>query len=160
MSQFATVQAHQNNLVKVPIIGTLQRACACGQHNHAGGECAECKKKRLSLQRFAANQAEPASLPSIVHEVLRSSGQPLDPATRAFMEPRFGYDFSQVRVHADANAAESARAVHARAYTVGRNVVFGEGQYVPGTRAGKRLALDQLMGQAELPADLADFVLE
>ena len=62
-------------------------------------------------------------MPSIVHEVLRSPGQPLDATTRGFMEPRFGYDFRAVRVHTDSQAAESARAVNALAYTVGRDVV-------------------------------------
>ncbi|HTQ30575.1 MAG TPA: DUF4157 domain-containing protein [Opitutaceae bacterium] len=66
--------------------------------------------------------------PPIVHDVLRSPGQPLDSATRAFMEPRFGYDFSRVRVHTDAKAAESAAAVSAQAYTVGSNIVFGSGR--------------------------------
>ena len=64
---------------------------------------------------------------------------PLDPATRAFMEPRFGYDFSGVRVHTDGKATESARAVNALAYTVGRDVVFGSGQYMLGIREGKQL---------------------
>ena len=59
-------------------------------------------------------------------------------------EPRFGYDFSQVRIHTDARAAESARAVNARAYTVGREVVFGAGQYSPGTAAGQRLLAHEL----------------
>jgi hypothetical protein len=76
--------------------------------------------------------------------VLRSSGQPLDPATRAFMEPRFGHDFSAVRVHTDARAAESARAVNALAYTVGRDVTFGPGQYAPATSAGRRLIAHEL----------------
>ena len=60
------------------------------------------------------------------------------------MEPRFGHDFSQVRVHTDARAAESARAVNALAYTVGRDVVFGTGQYMPGTMEGKRLMAHEL----------------
>jgi hypothetical protein len=83
-------------------------------------------------------------VPSIVHEVLRSPGQPLDAAARAFFEPRFGHDFSQVRVHADGRAAESARAVNAFAYTVGRDVVFGAGQYGPHTHHGKRLLAHEL----------------
>ena len=60
------------------------------------------------------------------------------------MEPRFGHDFSQVRVHADDRAAESARAVNALAYTVGRDVVFGRGQYMPGTMEGMRLMAHEL----------------
>lgn len=79
------------------------------------------------------------SAPPIMHPVLRSPGQPLDPATRAYMEPRFGHDFGKVRVHADARAAESARSINALAYTVGRDVVFGPGRYSPGTDRGQRL---------------------
>jgi hypothetical protein len=77
--------------------------------------------------------------PPIVHEVLNSPGQPLDAATRAFMEPRFGHDFTNVRVHTDARAAESARSVGALAYTVGQNVVFGESNYSPSTHTGREL---------------------
>lgn len=103
----------------------LQRKCSCG------GECEECKRKRTALQRKTSSgssgpSAEPSVAPPIVHDVLRSPGQPLDAATRAPLERRFGHDFSRVRVHRDARAAESARTVNARAYTVGRHVVFGE----------------------------------
>ena len=107
----------------------LQRKCSCGGQAKAGGECEACRKKRPALQRKAAGAATPAGpalAPPIVHHVLRQPGRPLDPATRASMEPRFGHDFSRVRIHADVRAAESARAVDARAYTVGRHVVFGE----------------------------------
>jgi hypothetical protein len=83
-------------------------------------------------------------VPSIVHDVLQSPGQPLDPAIRAFMEPRFGHDFSQVRVHTDAKAATSARAVKALAYTVGTDIVFGEGRYSPGTSTGQRLLAHEI----------------
>lgn len=83
--------------------------------------------------------AKAGDAPQIVHDVLHSPGQPLDVGTRAFMEPRFGHDFGQVRVHADTKAADSARAVNALAYTVGRDVVFGAGQYAPGTSEGRKL---------------------
>jgi hypothetical protein len=83
-------------------------------------------------------------VPPIVHKVLRSPGQPLDVASRAFFEPRFGHDFSQVRVHTDVEAAESARAVNAVAYTVGRDVVFGHGKFAPYSEAGQRLLAHEL----------------
>jgi len=124
--------------------GILQRKCKCGNHTMEGGECNECEKKSGSLQRAPAGQVPVNTVPSIVHEVLRSTGQPLDTATRGFMEPRFGHDLSQVRVHTDARAAESARAVNASAYTVGRNVVFGGGQYLPGTGSGRQLLAHEL----------------
>ena len=123
----------------------FQRQCACGNHISASGQCEACKKKRLDLQRRAVdNQSEPSEVSSVVHDVLRSPGQPLDPATRAFMEPRFGHDFSKVRVHTNAKAADSARAVNALAYTVGPDVVFGAGQYAPHTIGGRQVLAHEL----------------
>jgi hypothetical protein len=83
-------------------------------------------------------------VPPIIHDVLRSSGHALDPATRASMEPRFGRDFADVRVHTDAAAAESARAINSLAYTAGDHVVFAAGNYNPRTVAGKRLLAHEL----------------
>jgi hypothetical protein len=126
--------------------GVLQR---CSN----GVECSECRAKRErreqqegTLQHAAVNTAptDHSAIPSIVHAVLNSPGQPLDRDTQAFMEPRFGHDFSGVRVHTDAKAAESARAVNALAYTVGNNMVFGAGQYAPGSIAGRRLLAHEL----------------
>lgn len=125
--------------------GLLQRkTCSCGKSIVANGECSTCNKKRQGLQRRAVNQAGPETAPPIVHDVLRSSGHPLDAATRGFMEPRFGHDFSRVRVHTDNKAAQSAQAVNAHAYTVGKNVVFGQGQYAPGTQSGQHLLAHEL----------------
>jgi hypothetical protein len=181
----------------------LQRKCDCGQHT-GGGECEECKKNKSSgdplLQRSALNRGAVNGVPEIVHEVLRSPGQPLDAATRAYFEPRFGnsfhatpvrmsskangselsiepasasyekeadawaeriasgtggtpltgvHDFSGVRVHTDARAAESARRVNARAYAVGSHIVFGRGQFNPGSAAGKRLLAHELTHVAQ-----------
>lgn len=126
----------------------LQRQCACGQHT-LGGECEECKKKQMTLQRKAENGTALDTVPPIVHEVLRSPGQPLDQATRAFFEPRFGHDFSKVRLHTDAHAAESARAVNARAYTVGNHIVFAERHYAPQAEAGRRLLAHELAHAAQ-----------
>jgi hypothetical protein len=82
--------------------------------------------------------------PPIVHDALRSPGQPLDAATRAFFEPRFGRDFSQVRVHTDGTAAQSASAVRAKAFTTGSHLAFRTGEYLPGTAAGDRLLAHEL----------------
>lgn len=131
-------------LLATPQAGLLQRKCDCGNHT-GGGECGDCEKKRKNtLQRFAISSGPAPAVPSIVHEVLRSPGQPLSATTRAFFEPRFGYDFSGVRVHTDARAAESARAVNAQAYTVGRDVVFGAGHYAPQSREGRGLMAHEL----------------
>ena len=82
----------------------------------------------LTFDRTGGRRDEKAhTAPSIVNEVLRSPGQPLEPVARGQMEARFGHDFSEVRVHSDARAAESAHAVDARAYTVGSDVVLGTG---------------------------------
>ncbi|MBD2520090.1 DUF4157 domain-containing protein, partial [Nostoc sp. FACHB-973] len=108
------------------------------------GQCSECQSKKLTLQRQQKNQEDVSEVPPIVHEVLRSPGKPLDSDIRAFMESRFGYDFSQVRVYTDAKAAESAQAVNALAYTVGRNIVFGAGEYVPQTEEGLELLTHEL----------------
>jgi hypothetical protein len=128
-----------------PAFPVLQRKCACGGSADMEGECEECKKKSVSLQRRArSGGAAPAAAPPIVHDVLRSPGKPLDAATRAFMEPRFGHDFSKVRVHADGHAAESTRAVNALAYTVGNDVVFDTGHYRPETGSGRKLLTHEL----------------
>jgi hypothetical protein len=79
-----------------------------------------------------------------VHDVLRSSGLALDAGERSFFESRFAHDFSHVRVHTDAKAAESARSVNATAYTVGADIVFANGQYAPHTRAGRQLLAHEL----------------
>jgi hypothetical protein len=91
------------------------------------------------LQHRAVTASKNSSVPPIVHEVLHSSGQPLDASTRDFMESRFDHDFSRVRVHTDAKAAESAQAVNALAYTVRHNVVFGASEYAPASSRGREL---------------------
>lgn len=123
----------------------LQRACACG------GKCSECQTEqpgreheRLLTKRAGPSDLGQAIVPPIVHEVLRSPGQPLASTTRRFFEPRFGHTFGSVRVHADARAAESARAVRARAYTAGRDIVFGRGEYAPTTAEGRQLLAHEL----------------
>ncbi|HEX6288339.1 MAG TPA: DUF4157 domain-containing protein [Herpetosiphonaceae bacterium] len=171
------------------------RRCACGGTPGPDGECAACKARRLAAER-QQQQLTPQSAPPIVHDVLRSPGQPLDADTRALMEPRFGhsfgqmhvhaaadqiqtkltvgdpdtpheheaqhvssevlhrpptsampgagYDFSQVRIHTDARAAAAARTLHAAAFTQGRHIVFGAGQYAPSSPQGQRLLAHEL----------------
>ncbi|MGB0093397.1 MAG: DUF4157 domain-containing protein [Solirubrobacteraceae bacterium] len=102
-------------------------------------------QKRQPLQTLIETQQPgEGQLPAAVRETLLSPGQPLDARTRQDMEARFGYDFSHVRVHADHDAARSARAVDARAYTVGQNLVFGPGAYQPATESGRRLIAHEL----------------
>jgi len=92
----------------------------------------------------ADNRAIAGGAPESVRDTLGSPGQPLDRDSLAFFEPRFGHDFSGVRVHTDAPAAESARAVNARAYTVGQHMVFARDQYAPDTADGRHLLAHEL----------------
>jgi hypothetical protein len=99
----------------------------------------QAKTGGVTTRRPAGRKA-----PTIVHDVLRSPGQPLEPVDLAFFEPRFGRNFSHVRVHVDARAADSARSVGARAYTVGKHIVFGTAQYRPRSHTGRSLLAHEL----------------
>lgn len=129
-------------------------ACACG------GGCPRCRAERAA-RALRRTQASPAAghqpgAPPIVHQVLRSPGQPLDPGARAFMEPRFGQEFGGVRVHTDPQAGASADAVHARAYTYGQHIVFAAGQYQPHAAEGRRLLAHELAHTVQQGAAHAD----
>jgi hypothetical protein len=91
-----------------------------------------------------ASDAGTRSAPPIVHEVLRSAGESLDEEIHETMRARFGKDFSEVRVHTDAAAAGSAKALQANAYTVGRHIAFAAGRYTPGTVEGQSLLAHEL----------------
>ena len=120
------IRPNQTNVAQPE--GVLQRKCAsCSNHTLAGGKCDECKSKAGLLQRRSKGHSQSSKVPQIVHEVLRSPGQALDAETRAFFEPRFWMDFSHVKVHTDARAIESARAIGALAYSHGNNIVLGTG---------------------------------
>lgn len=180
--------------------GILQRKCACGRHTNGEGVCEECRKSQAgALQRAAVRSPAADEAPPIVSEVLSAPGQPLDRAARDVLEPRFGrdfsrvrlrtggpgepqgkltvnrpddayeqeadrvaesvtrrggaeassetarrYDFGDVRIHTDSAADESARAVGALAYTVGRDVVFAAGRYAPASPEGRALLAHEL----------------
>jgi hypothetical protein len=98
------------------------------------------------LQRMAdgGRSLHGQPIPGSVGETLAAPGQALDPDAQAEMSERFGHDFSRVRVHADQQAAGSAQAVNARAYTVGNEMVFAGGQYAPNTSSGRRLIAHEL----------------
>ncbi len=97
------------------------------------------------IQRFAGQpDVQTTTMPASVNQALASPGRLLEPALRQDMEQHFGHDFTQVRVHSDANAEQSARDVNAHAYTVGHNIVFGAGRFAPGTLEGKRLIAHEL----------------
>jgi hypothetical protein len=122
------------------IHGVLQRCgpvpCSCPDRDDSGS----------LLNRYAVGPqpTNMADVPAIVHDVLRSPGQPLATDVRPFYESRFNHDFSRVRVHTDARATESARAVDATAYTVGQHVVFAAGAWAPQSRLGSKLLAHEL----------------
>ncbi len=145
------IQTRPKPLLKTsPQEHLLQRACACGQHTPAGGDCPSCKQQpTIASSRSGAILARQAfgttgTTSANVNRILASSGRPLDSALQQEMEQHFGYDFSQVRVHSDADAGQSAQDVRAHAYTVGHNIVFGTGQFAPHTHAGRHLLAHEL----------------
>jgi hypothetical protein len=113
----------------------VQRKCECG------GKCGDCAENG-QMQRSALGPE--ACMPVAVHHVLRSPGRPLDPVTRQAMESRFAHDFSAVRVHNDASAAEAARSLESRAFTAGSHIAFGRGQLAPLTSSGAELLAHEL----------------
>jgi hypothetical protein len=119
-----------------------------GMANPAPAQSSAASELGRATPGLMRSQTAPVSAPvhvsSPVRAALNLSGKPVEPATRNFMEPRFGHDFSQIRVHTGRQAGESARAVHARAYTVGNHLVFTEDAYQPSTPAGRRLLAHEL----------------
>ncbi len=106
--------------------------------------CARCEEEEGKTLQRAAIGAAPAAAPPAVANALAQSGAPLPQGVRAFMEPRFGADFSRVRIHTGRAAAQSAEAVNARAYTVGEDIAFAHGAYVPESVSGRRLIAHEL----------------
>lgn len=96
------------------------------------------------IQRHSGSSVAVAKVPASVERVLGTAGRPLALAVQQDMGRRFAYDFSPVRIHCDAAAAQSAQELNAQAYAVGRQIVFGAGQYAPGTLEGRRLLAHEL----------------
>ena len=128
-----------DQVMRMPEPG-VQRQCS--SRNRCPLKDKEEKKSRIQPKPGYASP-ERASVPdSFVTG--SGTGQPLDPATRAFFEPRFGADFRDVRVHTGSMAAESAGGISARAYTYGTDIVFGKNQYTLGSPEGRRLLAHEL----------------
>lgn len=113
------------------------------------------QRKSGDRRRDFNTDYEKETVPPIVQEVLNSPGHPLDEDTRAFMESRFGHDFSNVRVHKDDRAGESAKAINALAYTIGNDVVFGSGQFEAGSKESKKLLAHELTHVVQQPESLS-----
>jgi hypothetical protein len=125
-------------------------------------KCAVCEAKEEEEEKVqrkpAVSEDAVGEAPAIVDEVLRSPGQPLDSVTRAFFEPRFGRTLSHIRVHTDAAAAASARAIGARAYTRGAHIVFAGGSYQTATSMGRHLLAHELAHTAQQEHGASAFV--
>jgi hypothetical protein len=129
--------------------GPYRGSCTCSDRSsHADSisnrECEDCRRADVTVQHFPPGTTALSDAPPIVRNVLGSPGRPLDPEVQAAMEAPLGHDFGRVRVHTDARAAESARAVGAFAFTAGTDIVFGSGRYAPGTVTGARLLAHEL----------------
>src|SRR5262245_43065565 len=142
----------------LPLISRLQRKCEQCEEEEVQRQPMEEEEEEGTLQAKEASGQTPEVTPGVPAQIntLRSGGQPLSESARAFFEPRFGYDFSQVRVYADSQADELAKGVNALAYTVGRDVVFGAGQYNWETMAGKKLLAHELAHVVQQGATSSD----
>jgi hypothetical protein len=108
-------------------------------------KCAACEEEEnLQAKPVAASLLVPTSIAADVHHLLRTPGQPLDPGTRQFFEPRFGRGFADVRIHADEVAQSSARQLGAHAYAIGSDIAFAAGRYAPHSAEGRRLLAHEL----------------
>ncbi len=104
------------------------------------------EEEEKMLQAKSDSSQTPELTPGTAKRInsFRGGGQPIDPTTRSFMEPRFGNDFSNVRVHTGTEATQATGAVHAQAFTLGKDIVFGAGKYVPATNTGRQLLAHEL----------------
>jgi hypothetical protein len=109
-------------------------------------QCAECEEEEKKLQRKQSSEQEPEASSEFEGYIdnLNSSGRSLTDNIKSFFEPRFGTDFSDVRIHTDSAAAKSAQSINALAYTTGNNIVFNDSQYAPNTDNGKKLLAHEL----------------
>ncbi len=130
----------KSNLLHEP--NAIHRKCdACEDEEEGNTETPVIRKEASAA---AASTLPPNDAPPSIRNVINSGGHPLDLNTRNFFEPRFGADLSRVRVHTDPAAAQSARSINAKAYTVGSNIVFGSGEYEPKSESGKHLLAHEL----------------
>jgi hypothetical protein len=154
-------------LAQSAVLSRQEKCTACSSGKQACPKCAEGeslqrktlagtiapliqrKYEKVSWDEESSSQKDSSGReisPPITDNInsLIGGGQPLPAATRSFFEPRFGADFSGVRVHAHSEAAQVASSVNAKAFTLGRDLVFGAGQYSPETTGGKKLLAHEL----------------
>src|SRR6185437_6815 len=116
-----------------------------GDDPNVSRKCAHCEEeKKLQQKGISSQTTEGSSRVTSYINSLSSKGAPLPESTRNFFEPRFGYDFSNVKIHNDTNAAKSSESINALAYTFGNNIVFNEHQFSPESESGKKLLAHEL----------------
>ena len=120
----------------------------------------EEEEELLQTKEISGQNAE--TTPDLESRIntIRGGGQPLAESDRAFFEPRFGTDFSQVRVHTDTQADDAARAVNARAFTVGQHIVFRVGHYTPRTSSGQHLLAHELVHTVQQAAGIQGMLVQ
>jgi hypothetical protein len=119
--------------------GIVQR---CGGRTCPTSSCTHGRSERAYARHGGVGPG--SHLDAVVQKGMQAGGQPLDTTIRTQMESYFGHDFSHVRIHTDDRAAESADAMNSMAYTVGGNIIFRRGQYLPGSRNGQELIAHEL----------------
>lgn len=145
MSRMAQIPAKKLDAQMSPVHFGIQRRLIGGQQTNGGEQGEEYGNEGKILQRPTAGPSvDNAAMPPAAKAVLDWPGRPLDADTRSLMEPRFGRDFSNVRVHTDEAAMSSARAIGAQAYTVHNHIAFAANQFQPGTERGARLLAHEL----------------
>lgn len=124
----------------------LQRACAQGQDKMRKQPPDALDEKNLWAEAWTDKGEVPVVDDRLEARIraLKGRGRPLSRSVRSFLEPRFGHNFGHVRVHADDASARLARRMDARAFTVGRDLVFGEDEFAPETKEGRRLLAHEL----------------
>ncbi len=132
-----------------PAVRAMLRAPPSAQH-----ACADCEEEKKVQRAASASRHAAGDVSATVASGTASGGATLSAAARNQLEPRFGHDFGDVRVHTGPQAADSARELNAHAYTFGRDVVFGAGRYAPETDAGRRLLAHELTHVLQQSADV------
>lgn len=135
----------QNSFFK-PAVSSVQR------------KCAHCEEEEKLQRKSESGVSSCIEAPSVVHDVINSGGQTLDSGIRKFFEPRFGHDFSNVKIHSDSSAVKSAQRINALAYTTGDNIVFNQNQFSPGTDSGKKLLAHELTHVVQQKSDEIGYV--
>lgn len=140
----ATVADASKQSMQHPL--AIQRVCTECEDNMQRQPMEEEKQPEEQMQKQAKPGHNPTVHPNFHNQItnLQNGGRPLPQAERAFFEPRFGHDFSQVRVHTDGQAAHMANSINAKAFTVGRNIAFGSSEYQPETTIGRKLLAHEL----------------